>query len=107
MIFRPHLTGVSILKKMAMTPVTPVELYSISRQKPSHDHADWSKARAQQEVEVIGDQSPCKTIGVRLSQHLSQSRYKGIKIFIILEDFAAFDSGNYDMVQRTGSMHLR
>jgi len=58
-------------------------------------------------VEVIGDQSPCKTIRVRLSQQLPQSRYKGITIFIIPEDFPAFDSANYDMVQRTGSMHLR
>jgi len=58
-------------------------------------------------VEVIGDQSPCKTIGVRLSQHLPQAPYKGITILFVPEDFPAFDSAIYDMVQRTGSMHLR
>jgi ribosomal protein L32 len=72
---------------MAITPVTPVELYSIPRQKPSHDRADRRRPRAQQKVEMIGDQSPCKTIGVRLSQHLSQSRYKGITIFIVQKIF--------------------
>jgi hypothetical protein len=92
---------------MAMTPVTPVELHSISRQKPSHNHADRRKARTQQEVDVIGDQRPCKTIGVRFSQHLAQSRYKGITIFIVPKDFPAFDSANYDMVQCTRSMRIR
>jgi len=90
---------------MTMTPVTPVELHSISRQKPSHGHADRRKARTQQEVDVIGDQSPCKTIGVRLSQHLLKSLYKGITIFIVPKDFPALDSANYDMVQGTGSIN--
>ena len=88
-----------------MTPVTPIELNSISRQKPSHDPADRRKTRTQQEVGVIGDQGPCKTIGLRLSQHLPQSLYKGITICIVPKDFPAFDSANYDMVQRTRSIN--
>jgi hypothetical protein len=56
-------------------------------------------------VNVIGDQGPCKTIGLRLSQHLPQPLYKGITIGIVSKNFPAFDSAHYDMVQRTCSIN--
>jgi hypothetical protein len=90
---------------MAMTPMAAIELDGMPRQKPSHDRADRRKARTQQEVNMVGDQGPCKTIGTRLSQHLPQSLYKGITIYIVPKDFPAFDSAHYDMVQRTCSIY--
>jgi hypothetical protein len=85
---------------MAMAPVTPVESDGISGQKPSHDRADRRKPRAQQQVGVIGDQSPCETICVRLSQYPPQPVYEGITISIVPENFPAFDSAHNNMVQR-------
>jgi len=52
-------------------------------------------------VNVIGDQSQCKLIGVRLSQHLLHSLYKEITICIVPKDFSVFDSTHNYIVQRT------
>jgi hypothetical protein len=65
---------------MGMTAVPPVKLYSISCQKPSHDHADWRKARAQQQVSVIlgikahAKQSVCVSISTCPSRFTKESR---------------------------------
>ena len=88
-----------------MSPMTAIELYGISRQKPSHDPADRRKARTQQEVNVIGDQGPCKTIGMRLNQHLAKTVYKRLTVRIVSKDFAALDSAYDDVVKRTRNIN--
>ena len=52
---------------------------------------------------MIGDQSPCETIGVRLSQYPPQPVYEGITISIVPENLPAFDSTHNNMVQRPGA----
>jgi hypothetical protein len=67
-------------------------LNGISGQKPSHHGGDRRKTRTQQKVGMIGYQRPCKTIGMRLGQHLAQSLYKGLAVGIIPKNFPALDS---------------
>ncbi len=69
------------------------------------DPADRRQAGTQQQVSVIGDQGPGKTIRLRLFQHLPQALYKGITIHIVPKDFSAFNTADDDMVQRAGAVN--
>ena len=75
---------------MTVALVTPVELDGLSCQKSSHDRTDRRKPCAQQQMGMIGDQSPCKTISMCLGQYLSESVDKCVTIGIVPENFPAF-----------------
>jgi hypothetical protein len=83
---------------MAMTLMPPIELDSISRQKPPHNGGDWRKTSTQQKMHMIWYQRPCKTIGVRFNQHLAEAVHKSIPVHIIMEDLAVLNSMYHDVM---------
>jgi hypothetical protein len=56
-------------------------------------------------VKMVGNQSPCKTAGAGIGQHLAQPAEKFLPIDIVLEYFPTFDTSYDDMVQRTRSVY--
>jgi len=90
---------------MAMATMPPIEPHSIARQKPSNDGGNRRKTRTHQKVHMVGYHDPCKTIGMRLNQHLAEPVYKGVAIGIVPKDFSALDSTHDDVVKRTRSIN--
>ncbi len=88
-----------------MATMSVIELDSIARQKPSHHGGNWRKTGTHQNVNMVGYYRPCKTIGMRLIQHLAEPVYKGVAIGIVPKDFSAFDSTHDDVVKRTRSIN--
>jgi len=83
----------------------PVELDCIARQKPSHYGGDRRKTGTHQEVCMVGHNRPCKTIGMRLDQDLTETVYKGITIGIVPKDFPALDSTHDDVLKCARSIN--
>ena len=54
---------------------------------------------------MVGYDCPCKTIGMRLNQHLAKPVYQGVTIGIVSKDFPALDSTHDDVVKRTHSVN--
>ena len=90
---------------MAMATMPPIELDSIPSQKPSHDGGNRCKPSTQQNVHMVGYHRPCKTIGMRLYQHLAEPVYKGVAIGIVQKDFSALDSTHDDVVKGARSIN--
>jgi len=88
-----------------MATMPPIELHSIPCQKPSHDGGNRRKTGTYQKVHMVGYHRPCKTIGMRLNQHLAEPVYKGVAIGIVPKDFSALDSSHDDVVKRTRSIN--
>jgi len=88
-----------------MATMATIELDSIARQKPSHDGGNGRKTGTHQKVHMVGYHRPCKTIGMRLNQHLAETVYKGVAIGIVPKDFSALDSTHDDVVKRARSIN--
>ena len=90
---------------MAMATMPPIELDGMARQKSSHDGGDRRKTGTHQKVHMVGYHRPCKTIGMRLNQHLAEPVYKGVTIGIVPKDFPALNSTHDDVVKRARSIN--
>jgi hypothetical protein len=59
---------ISILKKVAMSTVTPIERDGIPCEEPTHHLRDRHLSRLQDEMNMVGHQHPGITTGMRLAE---------------------------------------
>ena len=71
MIF--HLTGVTVLEKMAVAAMPKIIRHRIASQKPAHHGRYLRGAGSQQQVEVIWNQRPGKAGGLGFRKDISKS----------------------------------
>jgi hypothetical protein len=83
---------VAILKKLAVTLVFAVEPACVARKKAAHENGNGSSAGSQQQVNMIIEHCPGKTINTRRRNQGRQSFYKIVPIKIGTEYFSPFDS---------------
>jgi len=62
-IVTTYLTGVSILKKLAVAFVAAVKADSVSRKEPSHYRGKGRESCSKEEMGMIRDEHPCVTGG--------------------------------------------
>jgi hypothetical protein len=95
---------VPVLEKMPVTPVAQIEGDRISRQKPAHQSGDWSSSCSQEEVKMIGEESP-SIAGCFCSLEVGGKPLQEIiAVIIIEEDLAPINPTTDDMVKSSGDI---
>jgi hypothetical protein len=93
------------LKQMPVAPVAAIVGDGVPGQQPSHDGGDRNFARAQQQMEMIGDQGPGIAGGACLGQHQTKAADEGMAILIITEDLSALYAAGDQMMQGTRGIY--
>jgi hypothetical protein len=86
---------------MPRPPMQAVEPAGVPAQKLSHDLRDGGVSGSQQQVEVVGHQSPCVTGGLGCAQDRLQPREEVVAVGVLPKDLTALDTTANDMVQGT------
>jgi hypothetical protein len=63
---------IAILKKLAASTMPAIKAHGMTGEQPAHHSGQGAIAATQQQVKMVGNQSPCKTAGVGIGQHLAQ-----------------------------------
>ena len=71
-----------------------IEGNSITCHKAAHDLTERGWSRPQKEMEMVGDQRPCITLGLGLFEDKSKAFQKGFSVLVVPEDFTAFNSSS-------------
>ncbi len=90
---------VTILEKVAASLMAFIESHCITCHKPAHDLTERGWSHAQKEMEMVGDQRPCITLGLTFLKDNGQTIQKGFSILVVPEDFSSFDSSGHYMLQ--------
>jgi hypothetical protein len=93
------------LEKMPAAPVSPVEAYRIPGKQPLHDRPYRYIPGPQQQVEMVRNESPGVTGGLRLSENLTEPAEKILPVRVILINPAALNPTADNMLQRSGSIN--
>jgi len=72
--------------------MTMVKTDGVSGQEPPHHSGYRHQSRSQQQMQVVGHQSPCKTGGLGVDQNNTEAIKKIIPVFIVAEYLAALYS---------------
>jgi len=92
---------VAVLKQMSRPTMQAIEPSGVAAQKLSHDPCDGGVSGSQQQVEVVGHQSPCVAGGLGFTQDRLQPLEKVVAVGVLPKDLAALDTTANDMVQST------
>jgi len=92
---------VTVLKQMSMSTVTQIEADRITGQKTPHYGRDGDLSGFQQEMEMVGDQSPSVTPGCGLRQQYRQTTDKVGSVVVVFEDRSALYSSANNVVERS------
>jgi len=95
---------VSVLKEVAGAFVAFIESDGISGHEFPHDLAEGGRAGAQEQVKMIRDQGPRVTLGLGLFQNDGQAVEKGLAVFVVKEELAAFDATGHDVLKEAGGI---
>jgi hypothetical protein len=76
----------------------------MARQEPAHNGGNWHITALQQQVEVIGYQSPGKAPGTGLSENTAEPIDKAVTVIIIHEHLAALNAADDDVVKCAGGV---
>jgi len=85
---------IAVLEKVAASFVAFIEGNSITCHKAAHDLTERGWSRPQKEMEMVGDQRPCITLGLGLFEDKSRAFQKGFSVLVVPEDFTAFNSSS-------------
>jgi len=80
------------------TGVAPVKHDGISGQQSSHETREFNLIAAQQEVAMIGEQSPSKTVGTGFCEKAAIAVDELFPVVIVQINIRAFNSPNNDML---------
>jgi hypothetical protein len=90
---------VTVLEKVSVAPVDPVEVYRIAGKQPGHDGGKGSRASAQEEVDVIGQEYEGITGSVCLGKDRPAAVEKILPVRIVQEYPLPFDAPDDHMVE--------
>ena len=96
---------IAILKQMTVSTMTSVEISSIAGQQTAHDNGNRCQACFQQQMDMIGDQSPGVNWCFSFGKDITESFDKLIAILVVFKDFAFLDPSNDDVVKRSGGIY--
>ncbi len=83
-----------------MPAVFAIESYGIARQEPLHSRGDRHLTRANQQVDMIGDQRPRKALGLRFDNDGGKPFNKIRAIGIRSKNLPALDPSHNDVIHR-------
>ncbi len=96
---------IAVLKQMTVSTMTSVEISSIAGQQTAHDNGNRCQACFQQQMNMIGDQSPGVNWCFSFCKDITESFDKLIAILVVFKDFAFLDPSNDDVVKRSGGIY--
>jgi hypothetical protein len=96
---------IAILKKMAMTCVTPVELLGIPREESPHDGGEGKGSGPDEEVAVVREKGPRVTGGSGFGKNGAETGKEVLAILTVFKDRALFDTPDDDMMKHTGQIY--
>jgi len=90
---------ITVLEKMTVPVMSPIEPYRVTSQKAAHDGGDWNVSGAQKKMHMIGHQCPCVASCLRLLQETGNPRNEIVTVLVIGKDPLPFNSSNNNVMQ--------
>jgi hypothetical protein len=81
-----------------------IERDGITGQQSAHETGQFKAIAAQQEMEMIGDQSPGKTVGFSFDKKAAEAGKKLITVIIVQKNFGPFNASYDDVLQEAGDI---
>lgn len=95
---------IAVLKQVTGAAVAAIEIDRIAGEQATHEMGKIALARTQQEVEMIGQQCPGKTIGMGSNQQCREAIEKPAAVVIVKENVAAVDPTYDDVLEQVGEI---
>ena len=84
---------------MSGTRMTPVEGYGITSEQAAHEAGKVDLIAAKQDMKMVWDQSPGKTVGAGLNEKAAETVQEPLPVVIVQKDIGAFNTTNDDVLQ--------
>ena len=97
----------SVLKDVATAAVASIEGDGIARQELAHQCREPGRAAAQQQVGVIGQETPGVNGGARAPHAVGHARHEVLPIGGCQEELSALDPAHHHVVQGPGGIQTR
>jgi hypothetical protein len=98
LIFLTYDGVVSVLEKLTMAPMSPVERHRISHEQSSHQTGNAHRPASKQKMGVIRQKGPCTASGLGLGQKIGEPFNEVFTILIIVKYLTALYSSDHDVM---------
>jgi hypothetical protein len=95
----------TILEQVTGSSVSSVEPHGIAGQKTTHYRGDRHGSGSQEQVEVVGNQGPCITSGIRFLENSPQSFQEMVPVLVAAKYLPTFNAPDHHMMQGAGSIY--
>ncbi len=102
------LTGygfVTILEKVARTPVLEVEDNSVAGKQAAHEDRKVCHTRAKEQMKMVGHKRPGKAFGVGFYKKFGETFKEQAAVIIVDKNIPPLDSANDNVLQQTGNVY--
>lgn len=96
--------SVPVLEKMTDAVMPKVETDGVTGKKAAHEEGELVLFRTQQQVKMIGHQTPREAGGLRLEKEFGEMLEEASTVLVIEEDIALLDSPHHNVLQKANEI---